>query len=224
MQSQQVFQSTHPMRGETKGGCRSDPPYPFQSTHPMRGETNPIGEIRNGIIYFNPLTPCGVRRIVRKSTLLKTNFNPLTPCGVRQTKNRDQKKRRQFQSTHPMRGETLAARLLHDHQTFQSTHPMRGETAFMPQISSAHKCICTKPAHEFSGSYIPSAEIHLIAVLIAQKIRCEPSRESMVTSPSRGYALKPCSRLRFILIIHQQFPPWQVSEAPPPIPAVFPPT
>ena len=83
----------------------------------------------------------------------------------------------------------------------------------MPQISPAHKCICTKPALEFSGSYIPPAKIHLIAVLIAQKIRCEPSMESMVTSPSRGYALKPCSRLRFILIIHQQFPPWQVPEA-----------
>ena len=68
-----------------------------------------------------------------------------------------------------MRGETTTGRITPLAYTFQSTHPMRGETAFMPQISSAHKCICTKPAPEFSVSCAPPAKIHLIAVLIVQK-------------------------------------------------------
>ena len=33
------FQSTHPMRGETIGHCRTLAAKKFQSTHPMRGET-----------------------------------------------------------------------------------------------------------------------------------------------------------------------------------------
>ena len=90
----------------------------------MRGETQAC---MNPSLprYFNPLTPCGVRRLIGLTKL--------------------------------------------DPPEFQSTHPMRGETAFMPQISSAHKCICTKPAPEFSVSCAPPAKIHLIAVLIVQK-------------------------------------------------------
>ena len=57
------FQSTHPMRGATK--------YPeqnmlrlisFQSTHPMRGATAICVDGINVRRYFNPRTPCGVRR------------------------------------------------------------------------------------------------------------------------------------------------------------------
>ena len=144
------------------------------------------------------------------------NFNPLTPCGVRHVCGYNHTVRTGFQSTHPMRGETRSLVSFQTLWAFQSTHPMRGETAFMPQISSAHKCICTKPAHEFLRFLHSVSKNPPDRSPDCAKIRCEPSRESVITSPSRNYDLKPCSRLRFILIIHQQFPPWQVPEAHPP--------
>ena len=121
------------------------------------------------LLDFNPLTPCGVR--LRPSSVAnhRFHFNPLTPCGVRLGEKPLFGHHSGFQSTHPMRGETTTGRITPLAYTFQSTHPMRGETAFMPQISSAHKCICTKPAPEFSVSCAPPAKIHLIAVLIVQK-------------------------------------------------------
>ena len=160
----------------------------------MRGETAGGRRAVRDERHFNPLTPCGVRHSIPGIVGGENDFNPLTPCGVR---------------PRPLTGWLR-------YQTFQSTHPMRGETAFMPQISSAHKCICTKPAHEFLRFLHSVSKNPPDRSPDCAKIRCEPSRESVITSPSRNYDLKPCSRLRFILIIHQQFPPWQVPEAHPP--------
>ena len=84
------FQSTHPVRGETSFPDYTIPTISlFQSTRPVRGETQHT-RIRcaPGGLYFNPLTPCGVR-LTRTGTplsLTPTNFNPLTPYGVRQQK------------------------------------------------------------------------------------------------------------------------------------------
>ena len=162
----------------------------------MRGETyDTFAMVKSLEKYFNPLTPCGVRPDTKEAIWPGIpNFNPLTPCGVRH----------------------VPVILQLSFILFQSTHPMRGETAFMPQISSAHKCICTKPAHEFLRFLHSVSKNPPDRSPDCAKIRCEPSRESVITSPSRNYDLKPCSRLRFILIIHQQFPPWQVPEAHPP--------
>ena len=101
-----LFQSTHPMRGATERSerkahkmlisihaphagcdqlhnCRSCCCTQFQSTHPMRGATNiPISCICI-ISYFNPRTPCGVRRRTNWQHYRMTDFNPRTPCGVR---------------------------------------------------------------------------------------------------------------------------------------------
>ena len=96
----------------TPCGVRLDPAHfdgltaEFQSTHPMRGATrgDRVGE-RGGAISihaphagcdacncvaasgwscdFNPRTPCGVRQTCRATTALHADFNPRTPCGVR---------------------------------------------------------------------------------------------------------------------------------------------
>ena len=86
--------------------------------------------------YFNPRTPCGVRRLLafkrvfakkfqsthplRGATALKTiavliavDFNPRTPCGVRR--------------------ETII--LMEDSIIFQSTHPLRGATVHDVNLS-----------------------------------------------------------------------------------------
>ena len=128
------FQSTHPLRGATRQqgaeACRSQ----FQSTHPLRGAT--LRRISSPLLtnYFNPRTPCGVRRCAcaRKTPRLisihaplagcdpmatafitsSADFNPRTPCGVRRSKWDNLVNSIQFQSTHPLRG---ATRLIHRH-------------------------------------------------------------------------------------------------------------
>ena len=58
-------------------------------------------------LYFNPRTPCGVRRSPGyRLTRAITNFNPRTPCGVRPPACAPLRGKAPFQSTHPMRGAT----------------------------------------------------------------------------------------------------------------------
>ncbi len=82
----------------------------FQSTHPLRGATSNFDRCRSLWIYFNPRTPCGVRRFATQQCCCETNrfqsthplrgatyhlfkvlfgiwdFNPRTPCGVRRSR------------------------------------------------------------------------------------------------------------------------------------------
>ena len=64
--------------------------------------------------YFNPRTPCGVRR-------LRTRI--VSPCAA-------------FQSTHPVRGATCGEDRTRqtDPTEFQSTHPVRGATTSTPNF------------------------------------------------------------------------------------------
>ena len=55
----------------------------FQSTHPVRGATVVGGVLPRAGQNFNPRTPCGVRRDLRRGRSDIANFNPRTPCGVR---------------------------------------------------------------------------------------------------------------------------------------------
>ena len=135
------------MRGETKCSNHQNMKSSFQSTHPMRGETLcPPAGLAAGQ-YFNPLTPCGVRRrrcgrLRQKKQFQSThpmrgetralqqccqdrrNFNPLTPCGVRRIQRVHRHMVFLFQSTHPMRGETshLVRKLCGGHISIHSPH------------------------------------------------------------------------------------------------------
>ena len=51
--------------------------------------------------YFNPRTPCGVRRRYSFSRSLLAHFNPRTPCGVRRSPSALQKQRRDFNPRTP---------------------------------------------------------------------------------------------------------------------------
>ena len=123
-----IFQSTHPLRGATKKSRRPALKFLFQSTHPLRGATSrrvqftivgkisihaplagcdrSVGALACPPIYFNPRTPCGVRRI---------GLTGLFTCIL-------------FQSTHPLRGATPDGLVFYLPNTFQSTHPLRGAT------------------------------------------------------------------------------------------------
>ena len=63
-----------------------------------------------GVAYFNPRTPCGVRpRRFSAAARPCSDFNPRTPCGVRPSAEKETTFQYPFQSTHPLRGATLYA-------------------------------------------------------------------------------------------------------------------
>ena len=123
----------------------------FQSTHPLRGATFRPRFGSGCGWYFNPRTPCGVRRAlhrligdVRKisihaplagcdqsrsgSVRNPQDFNPRTPCGVRPPATAPWRICAIFQSTHPLRGATRPRGISFSASRFQSTHPLRGAT------------------------------------------------------------------------------------------------
>ena len=102
--------------------------------------------------YFNPRTPCGVRRDFTSPDKGQHDFNPRTPCGVRPPNLIICFAVYKFQSTHPLRGATAYGGVQQTHpcnfnprtpcgvrrgrcyeiqqhqRRFQSTHPLRGAT------------------------------------------------------------------------------------------------
>ena len=122
----------------------------FQSTHPLRGATVPSRLIEHfvGISIhaplagcdpgqyhdspregnFNPRTPCGVRHKEDADGATNVYFNPRTPCGVRPPKLIVRTVVVRFQSTHPLRGATAPNNAVTLWDIFQSTHPLRGAT------------------------------------------------------------------------------------------------
>ena len=70
----------------------------------MRGATRPVIKCYCGLAYFNPRTPCGVRRQLLRRTL----------------------QRETFQSTHPLRGATLCSLFVCVMRTISIHAPLAG--------------------------------------------------------------------------------------------------
>ena len=147
------FQSAHPLRGATimqgveclrrkisirapLAGCDSSMPCnpsttaSFQSAHPLRGATLAFAPQALSAPYFNPRTPCGVRRVAEG----------------------DGRCLQRFQSTHPLRGATSALAEFDPVIVFQSTHPLRGATGYtgalvpsMPYFNPRTPCGVRRP-------------------------------------------------------------------------------
>ena len=78
-----LFQSTHPLRGATRLSWAMMPPSLFQSTHPLRGATrvSDYAASHDGISIHAPLAGCDHPQRSRRGC--DKYFNPRTPCGVR---------------------------------------------------------------------------------------------------------------------------------------------
>ena len=122
------FQSTHPLRGATPSEQRKCARTSFQSTHPLRGATD------HRVLFWHaepisihaPLAGCDCCN--RRPCEGVRYFNPRTPCGVRPATTCPTGTQHIFQSTHPLRGATLAVIEATSILPFQSTHPLRGAT------------------------------------------------------------------------------------------------
>ena len=147
------FQSTHPLRGATLldvsilvllieisihaplAGCDSTTrgvscaDRPFQSTHPLRGATFGYRRQSQSPSYFNPRTPCGVRRgLPGDGGVVDLDFNPRTPCGVRPRQMMLALDPLNFNPRTPCGVRRKLIRRMHNACRFQSTHPLRGAT------------------------------------------------------------------------------------------------
>ena len=128
---ERTFQSTHPMRGATRGiACGIYLPTRFQSTHPMRGAT--IDEVCSkrilSISIHAPHAGCDPYFSAYATVIFISIHAPHAGCDRLTMWTRWDSSR--FQSTHPMRGATLAFVSREAQLRFQSTHPMRGATHF----------------------------------------------------------------------------------------------
>ena len=154
----------------------------FQSTHPVWGATAWATARRLTCCYFNPRTPCGVRRVVSVGVHIappisihaprvgcdrfrcshscnRQNFNPRTPCGVRQWYHLfyDDKPGK-FQSTHPVWGATKTTMTWVLTAGFQSTHPVWGAT--MAAYASASN-IGFQSTHPVWGATCPGRRVYI---------------------------------------------------------------
>ena len=102
----QTFQSTHPLRGATTLHPAPPPAAVFQSTHPLRGATHlyAASALAADISIHAPLAGRDSGDPTHRSA--PPYFNPRTPCGVRRIHTSHGTIIRGFQSTHPLRGAT----------------------------------------------------------------------------------------------------------------------
>ena len=144
-----LFQSTRPVRGETRraevfplpsshfnplapcGARRAAPCFlqsaaPFQSTRPVRGETIQT----SFLIRPHPISIHSPRAGRDFNYALQCvayrNFNPLAPCGARLTTPAASVAALAFQSTRPVRGETSARPEPHTADTISIHSPRAG--------------------------------------------------------------------------------------------------
>ena len=121
-----VFQSTHPLRGATNDNQRDSKRRRFQSTHPLRGATMFNANSSDGqlISIHAPLAGCDL--VIWLLVFWMSYFNPRTPCGVRRCRHLILMLGRKFQSTHPLRGATRSAVLHIDISKISIHAPLAG--------------------------------------------------------------------------------------------------
>ena len=111
--SNDIFQSTHPLRGATVGLQQQPGHIAFQSTHPLRGATTYFIRMSRVLEKFQSTHPLrGATPCSKPFHLLLLNFNPRTPCGVRQLSVYSEIVTKLFQSTHPLRGATAGCGIM----------------------------------------------------------------------------------------------------------------
>ncbi len=108
---QKRFQSTQSLRTATFSRYGLSQRFKFQSTQSLRTATDCKRSYQAPYPYFNPRSPCGLRRWLNEKGLLERgNFNPRSPCGLRPKHEALRFKREKFQSTQSLRTATTSER------------------------------------------------------------------------------------------------------------------
>ena len=106
---------------------RRTTPTPIHSLHAERDIIIHVQQSTH--CYFNPLAPCGARRLcARRRQARCSDFNPLAPYGARQQRPAPLEGGILFQSTRSVRSETAVVNACAKQDVFQSTRSVRSET------------------------------------------------------------------------------------------------
>ncbi len=126
--SEQIFQSTLPVRGATAPRPKSAHYHPISIHAPRAGSDAPL-RIAPGSHSISIHAPrAGSDACWRPGHSSATNFNPRSPCGERRRSPPTRAIRSIFQSTLPVRGATPWSPQRSAFRRFQSTLPVRGAT------------------------------------------------------------------------------------------------
>ena len=124
----QSFQSTPPVWAETIDTPLHSIPIDI-SIHSARVGGDLISLIASVIVrYFNPLRPCGRRRVHNVLFIALIYFNPLRPCGRRHSVTHQHPDERDFNPLRPCGRRLHCRRIRIQRGRFQSTPPVWAET------------------------------------------------------------------------------------------------
>ena len=176
----------------------------FQSTHPLRGATACVASVtsNSSISIHAPLAGCDCRSKDRRSSVYY--FNPRTPCGVRRSCPRRSRRPRSFQSTHPLRGATLFPASCRSSMPFQSTHPLRGATA---SFRAARTLFTFQSTHPLRGAtrLFPRRQDALHISIHAPLAGCDDHAAGIQPRAGDFNPRTPCGvRLRRVLGLAEQ--------------------
>ena len=131
--------SIHSLRVEGDYPFSGDVNVPVISIHSLRVEGDqPQSNASVSKMNFNPLPPCGGRRIPGTVHQIYDHFNPLPPCGGRLCGNACQIDIMPFQSTPSVWRETVKCDKTEREQIFQSTPSVWRETLLPSQQVLPH--------------------------------------------------------------------------------------
>ena len=146
---------------------------------PLAGRDELYGHAAEGLLNFNPRTPCGVRRADRHSLASRRrisihaplagcdpafaaaraqqrHFNPRTPCGVRPQYCDTRCLVTPFQSTHPLRGATLTAIVRNACGCISIHAPLAGcDRRWQQEVRRVCRCQSTHPLRGATSIPIP---------------------------------------------------------------------
>ena len=116
------------MRGATSCGITCIAVEDISIHAPRAGcdDCDGLGFFAGDISIHAPRAGCDLHQFLALET--RRYFNPRTPCGVRRRCAELSKTDTAFQSTHPVRGATCGNVTATQNFVFQSTHPVRGAT------------------------------------------------------------------------------------------------
>ena len=129
MLTENIFQSTRPMRGATlfPSSCRKRGNISIHAPHAGRDQ-EAVADKYTAMEFQSTRPMRGATFLAKTKPISEEDFNPRAPCGARQMVCLFLLVDLLFQSTRPMRGATTVGAAAPTCFLFQSTRPMRGAT------------------------------------------------------------------------------------------------
>ena len=129
----------------------------FQSTRPVRGETRSWWSLCRPWRYFNPLAPCGARRLFSAFLTSRSTFQSTRPVRGETSFIVLSLSFLIFQSTRPVRGETAKVYKLYCYGSYTSD---KKEHSILVFLSAAYSFLCSRQVFSVRSRQDISCHFH----------------------------------------------------------------